>query len=239
MAFKVSSIFLIKKLKKLKKGICAPTIKHFDIIKIATPLYISTLMQFFANQADIWIIAAFASVSEVAYYGAAARLVLLLTVPWMVANAVIQPIIAELWTKDQFKKLEKLLQTVANITFVLGIIPTLIFVFWGSHIMGHLFGEYYRNGSMVLCILSIGQIANLAACPSGVMLIMGGKQKGLMTITIISALSFLSISFFGIFKYGPLAVATAATFSAFIRQLLMAYYCKKTLNIKTYIGKNW
>ena len=196
----------------------------------------STLVQFFSSQADLWIIAVFCLPEQVGYYAAASRLVILLTVPWMVMNAVVQPMVAELWARGQKGLLQVLLRKVANGMFVIGAVPALVFMTWGDLILSWLFGDVYAHGFDVLRILALCQLANLAACPAGILLAMSGLQKRLMQSTIAATIVFMGISILFAPEHGSTAVAIGVCVSAMVRQGLMAFACQKHLGIRTWIG---
>ncbi|QIN77691.1 oligosaccharide flippase family protein [Rubrobacter marinus] len=67
-----------------------------QMLRVAGPLLVTNLTLFTLTQADLWILGAFRSQEEVAVYGAAARLVVLVAVPIFVVNAVLPPMIAEM-----------------------------------------------------------------------------------------------------------------------------------------------
>jgi O-antigen/teichoic acid export membrane protein len=65
------------------------------VLGVSLPLLVNSLTAFVLVQSDLWIIAVFGSQQEVALYGATSRFMTLVTMPLMIVNAVLPPVIAE------------------------------------------------------------------------------------------------------------------------------------------------
>ena len=64
----------------------------------------ASLLNFVMIRSDLWILAAFRGPEDVAIYGAAARLVIVVAVPLSIVNAVVQPMISELASAGRHKE---------------------------------------------------------------------------------------------------------------------------------------
>ncbi len=231
----VSSFFLRKKLCGIKQKDHHGQESYLDILKISLPLLCSTLLLFFISQADVWIVASFFATEVAAYYAAASRLIIILTVPLMIANAVIKPIVTDLWIKKKKERLESLLRNVASITFVISIFPAIVFVFWPDAVLGFLYGSFYRNGDGVMKILTIGQLMTVALGPCSVLLVMTGRQVYLLLSTCIGSSIFITATFVLYKIMGHTGIAMSVVIGTVAIQGLATYYCWRKLGIKTYI----
>ena len=131
-----------------------------EIIAISWPLWINSIGLLILNQADTLILGASRHSSEVAIYGVVFRLAVMVSMPLLITNAVLPPIIAELYSKNEKRKLERGLRSAATLVTIPAIILFGIFLIWGKDILSILFGEQYRVGYPILVILSLGQLIN-------------------------------------------------------------------------------
>ena len=72
-----------------------------ELSRISRPQWATNLTYFLLTQAALWILGFFRPQGEVALYGAAFRLVTLVAVPLVIVNAVVPPIIAELYAQGR------------------------------------------------------------------------------------------------------------------------------------------
>lgn len=200
-------------------------------------LTLANLLSFIVNQSDIWLVAAMFAIEDAAYYGVASRLVFVISAPVMVANGATRGVIADLWTRQDRNKLERLLRLVASLTVLVAMIPALLFILWGDEVLGILYGSAYQQAAGALAILVVGQLILLAAGPAGTLMILSGYQKQILYFDIISAaIFFLSAYYFG-HEFGPVGIAVASALAISIKTILTAIFTKKHLNVRTYIGK--
>ncbi len=233
----LSSLILWKKLRVLPLP-AGDEVGISDIISISWPLWITNLSSFALLQADLWIMGLFRSPEEVAVYGAVARIVLLVTMPLLIVNAVVPPLIAEMHSQGKTKELEKALRTVVTFAGLPSLVILGIFVFFGNFVLGLFFGESYRVGDIMLVILSVGQLASVWTGSCGQALMLTGHQMTLMMITIVSGLSTIIGAWLLINAYGGVGVASAAAAGIIIQNLLMVLYAKKKVGVWTHVDIN-
>jgi O-antigen/teichoic acid export membrane protein len=228
----LSSVFLWRKLKLLPYE--KNSISTLEILHISWPLWVTTLILFVLTQVDLWIMGIFRSPEEVAVYGMVARTVALLTMPLLIVNAVVPPLIAEMYAQGKIKELEKELRTVATLTGIPSLIVLVIFVFFGDSILGLFFGEFYQTGAMLLAILSLGQLANVWAGSCGLTLMLTGHQSTMMFITVFCGMFTAGAAWFLVESYGGVGVATAAACGMTLQNILMLLFVKKKIGIWTH-----
>lgn len=198
-----------------------------EVLQVASPMLVSSLALFAIAQADIWVLGTFRSQEEVAIYGAAARVVLLVAMPILIVNAIISPPIAEMYAQGRKRELERLVRT----TVTLALLPTLAvlmsFMLLGSYILGVVYGEYYRQGATVLVLLSVGYLANVWAGPSGTALVMTGHQTTMMMIAVLSGVFVICGALLVVQDYGAVGVAGVAATSMILQNALALLFVKK------------
>jgi O-antigen/teichoic acid export membrane protein len=230
----LSSLFLWKKLNALPFS-SSDQINTRKIVGVSWPIWITNLAFFVMLQFDLWIMGFFRSQEEVAIYGAAARIVALVSMSLIIVNAIVPPIIAEMYAQKNLEKLEKILRVVATIAGVPSAIILAIFILSGDSILGVVYGDYFVVGGTILVILSVGQLINVWAGSCGVFLIMTQHQKTAMWITMISGAIGVLTSFSLVNIYGGAGVAAGVVVGLLIQNVGMVLYVFKNEGIKTYI----
>lgn len=230
----ISGISLHRRLTRLVLTESASRVKKpITMLKMAWPLWISSLTFLMLVQADVWIVSWISSPEDVAVYGAAARLVSLVAMSLVIANAVTSPLIAEYYSQGKLRELEFLLRRVATLASVPAIIGIICFVSAASQILELIYGTNYKTGANVLVILSLGHVFNVLSGACGLTLTMTGHQLIMMIITIISgALTILMAIVLGGY-YGINGVASAFSLGLIFQNVFMLLAVKKYVGIWT------
>lgn len=205
------------------------------ILIISGPLFIATLMLAVRVQADILILGAFGNKEEVALYGSALRLVSLVVTPLLIMNSVLPPIIAELYAQKKLGQLERLLRAVSTVVGLPSVLVLLVISFAGAPILGLIYGEFYRQGALVLVVLSVGQLINVLAGSCSLVLSMTGHQRTNMTVMLISAATAVVAGIFLTKAYGMMGTAVSSALALSLQNILMVIVAKQKLGIWTHV----
>lgn len=192
-----------------------------EILGVSGPLLVNNLTLFVLIYADIWILAAFQSQEQVAVYGAAARFMTLVTMPLMIVNAVLPPMIAELYARGERDRLQQIMRPIATLTGVPALLMLLTFVVAGGPILGLVYGDFYRGGATVLALLSFGKLTSVWSGSCGLTLQMTGHQTLIMCISILSGLLFVAGALWAVRDFGAVGVASVAAASVTLQNVLM------------------
>jgi len=226
----VSAVFLRWKVTALKGG---DRSMENSILKIAIPLLLNNVTMFVLTQADIWILGAFRPHNEVALYGATARFIILIDMPLLIVNAVLPPLVTLLFVQGKKEELQSTLQTTATLAAIPALAVTLAFLLFGNPILGLVYGEYYRGGSLILRVLSVGQILNVVAGSCGLTLIMTGHQFTLLKITILTGIITVVGDLWVVTVYGPLGVAVVTASALILQNVMMLLFVKRQVGVWT------
>ena len=228
-----SGFLIIQKTNELQKY--DSSIKYKEVISLTLPLYLSNLTYLVLTRADLWILGIFRSPSEVAIYGAVVKLIDIVAMPLLIANAVIPPIISEMYAQGKKLKLEKILRTTATLAGIPAFVGLIIFLIFGSELLAAIFGEFYSDGYRILVILSIGQLIHVTSGSCGYLLNLTGFHKTAMKIVL--GTSFLSILFSLILvkNYGGLGIAIAFTSGLSLLNLIAIVFAIKKTGIKPHL----
>jgi O-antigen/teichoic acid export membrane protein len=232
----VASIILRKKLKTSRVTPTGSEHSHkiSQIILAAWPLWVTSITLFALSQIDLWIMGMLREQSEVGIYGATKKLAVLVSMPLLITNSVVPPLIAELNARDEHKKLEWTLRTTATVAALPAFIALALLIFGAEPILSTIYGEYYAAGASILIALSAGQLVNVWSGSCGYALIMTGHQVAMMKISILCSMISIALAFYLIPGFGGLGAAISVSVALIIQNLLMLFAVKRYLGIWTH-----
>ena len=207
-----------------------------EVLSISLPLLIVTLFMMVRSYGDIWVLGAFLPQRELALYGAAKRLVTVVTMPMAIVAAVTPPLIAEMYSQGRREDLERTLRSTATLTGIPAWVASMGCIFFAGPILGLVYGNYYREGAIVLALLSIGLFASVCAGSCGIVLAYTGHQKTLMVITIASSAATLIAMIATVQPYGIIGVAISVAASQVLQNGIVLLVVKHKTGMWTHIG---
>jgi O-antigen/teichoic acid export membrane protein len=206
-----------------------------EILSVSWPLWVTTIGTFAVGTGvDLWVVGAFGNLSDVAVYGAASRLSLLLATPFLIVSQVIPPIIAQLHAQGRRHMLERAVRSVSTVATIPAALVMGVFAVAGGPIMGLAFGSYYSRGASVLAILSVSKVVAVATGSSGTALMMTGNQRTMMNITLCTACLSVGGELALVQPFGMVGVAVATSTAQVLQNLLQLLYAKRRLGIWTH-----
>ncbi len=169
--------------------------------------------------------------AELAVYGAANRLVLLLTVPGAVLEAALAQPYARHLHADNHAMLQSLVSEAASIA-TLGAIPiVVVYVFAGGWLTAHLFGPEFAASGQFLAIISFGFLAAAFVGPGMLLLILGGRQRLALAVLCGSMIPYAALLGLAARYGGAHAVAFTVVAGLWGIFLALAYSVHKCLGI--------
>jgi O-antigen/teichoic acid export membrane protein len=211
-------------------------VRSSEILQVAWPLLVTNLTLFAITQVDIWILGAFRPPEEVAVYGAAARVVLLVAMPLQIMNAVVPPLIAEMYAQGRMRALERTLRPMATLAGIPALLVLLGFVLLGGPLLGLVYGGYYSAGATVLVLLSVGQLVSVWVGSCALTLAMTGHQSLLMGITVCCGVATVVAGLSLVGRYGSEGVAAAAAGGLALQNILLWLAARYAIGIWTHLG---
>jgi O-antigen/teichoic acid export membrane protein len=181
-------------------------------LTIPTSLMLTGILIFVVGQIDLWVLGFLRSEEEVAIYGAASTVVKYVSSVNLLLSAVIPPTVAELYAKERRQELENMLRATALISTLFALGMALLLWIFGGQILSLIFGIPYAVAAPVLAILALGHIVNAYTGNCGVLLIMAGRDRVVLNVTLIFGLVTTALAFVLIKYYGLIGVAFASAF---------------------------
>ncbi len=210
-----------------------------EIVAISWPLFLASITNIILLRADLWILGMYVSEQEVAVYGAAARIITVVTIPLTMASAILAPMIAELHAQGEKDRLEKVLRVVATLGGLPALVAILLFIFVGQPGLELLYGDaLYRDGWPVLVLLGLGQLVNVWSGVCIQLMMMTGHQVAVMVITLItSALAILG-AVLAVRPFGMYGVAFAFASGIALQNIIMVVHSYRKLGVRSYMLVN-
>ena len=208
---------------------------YHQIFVRSYPMALSAIAYFIMQSVDIIILTIHEGFENIAYYSVAVKLATVTALALMSVNIVIAPKIAEIYSTNDFDKLNKLINDSARIIFIISVpVLTILFIF-SDFILG-LFGENYVLAREALLFLLCGQFFSSLCGPGAIYLNMTGKQKKLNIILILGLGVNVVLNLMLIPTYGIEGAATATLISMILWNSLIVAAVYRTDRIKIYIS---
>ncbi len=235
----VALIYIIRKLKTLEcnHAIAVPTESILqNIFSVSWAMWLIGILVFLLSSAALWIVSALGSADDVAIYGVAIRLTILVTLFHAISVAVIKPIISELYARNDMIKLEKVVRTVATISFIPAFVTTLVLVFFAKDLLSIVYGNFYGQASQVLLILSVMQLFSIFFGTIGIILLMTGLHYYYLFVAALTGLISVVSAIVLMPHYGIDGVAFAWFSGEIISIFLNVWIIWRKLHIKCYLS---
>lgn len=171
--------------KATKKFVCGtrPTYDFKTWLLFALPMFFNTMIRNVLNSTDVLFLGVLATQSQIAFYGAADRVSYFVVAPLLALNAIFSPMIAEYHAKGQKGQLESMFKVVTKWSFSLSWPIFLCFVVFHGAILG-VFGKQYTQASLVLILLSLGNLVDAGVGSVNYLLVMTGRPRVILFNTV-------------------------------------------------------
>ena len=158
-----------------------------QLLHVGVPAMGVQLLAFLTSQCDIWIAASAFSGEELAMFGAARRILMLMGIALLLTNRAVVSSIPDLYARGRRKELQRMLQGAASLVAVPTMLGLAVLLVFPADVLGLLFGAYYREAATVLMILSAGQLVHVWTGSCGLTLSLTGHDRISLVINLIAA----------------------------------------------------
>ena len=224
------SLFLAKRVRGVSTE---PGTSARTLLRVALPLIGAQVAGIAFTHADLWVLGALLPEDDVALYGAAKRVALLIGVPLSALAMVVLPIIADLHSRGESQRLERLLRgsaTLAGIPALLVALPCLVL---SDSILALIFGPFFAGGGMLLKLFCIQQIAVVFVGPCVAVLSMTGHERDVFVIVVVGGVLSIIAIYLGGHLGGSLGIAIAFTVAGVLREGASLWFVRRRLGIRT------
>jgi O-antigen/teichoic acid export membrane protein len=200
------------------------------LLAYSLPVLAIQLLTFVTTQGDLWIAGIWCPHDELALYGAARRLTLIIAMPLQMLNFTVISSIAELYGQQRRQDLQRLLRGAASLAAWPSVVAIVLLLVAGGPILELFFGPYFRQAALPLGILAVGQLFLSCAGSASCALTITGHQTGPLAINLITAFALASIGTWAARHFGIVGVAVTSS-GVFIAQSISLW-----LLAKRYLG---
>lgn len=202
-------------------------------LKEALPFFLLGSVAIINTQLSMVVLGFFRPTEEVGVYKIATIASTIVSFFLNSVNMTISPLISSLYFNSELDKLQRLLKSTVRLIFMVGVIISLIYLFFGRFFINLFYGPDYLNAYIPLMILTLGQLVNSAAGSVGNVLNMTGNQKYTVKGQAIAALSSVILNFILIPILGIKGAALATSISLIIWNIILLHFLKKKVGLKT------
>jgi O-antigen/teichoic acid export membrane protein len=210
-----------------------------EVLEDAIPFLAIALTSFVLLSADIWILGALGSGTDVAVYGAASKLVTFVAMPLLIVNLVLPPIVAEMYAQGQTGRLERTLRTFSTLAGVPSLLVLLVFMLLGGPILGLVYSKpiYYSDAAvLVLLILSAAKLMAVWSGSCGLVLQFTGHQSSMLRVSLLTSPLFFVVAILATQRYGSVGVACAAALTTTLQNVIMVLLAKRKTGMWTHVS---
>jgi len=182
----VIGTFFLHRLLPKSVGQTQPEFANSQWLKVSLPLLLIAGMHIILKRTDIVMLGALKGSEQAGIYSAASKISDLVVFALTAINAILAPMISELYHTGQKERLQKIITLAARAIFVFTLVISIILIIFGKFILG-LFGLAFVVAYIPLLILLCGQIINSLAGSVGLIMSMSGRQNVMSIIVSTSA----------------------------------------------------
>jgi hypothetical protein len=203
-----------------------------DFFKFFIFIILSNLSTFFITKIDLFFVAKYTDLSNIAFYTTASYFVLFLMVPYNSVLAISFPEIVKLYTLKEKEQLSAMIKGNGMFGLILSIYCFLIIWFNIDFIYNIIpNGELYEKGKYVFLILAIGKLIDISIGSLGQLIVASEWYNYTLLFSIVTSVVGIVLGYYMTSYYGIIGSALAITITTIVSdifQVLLGYLRLKT-----------
>jgi O-antigen/teichoic acid export membrane protein len=205
-----------------------------DALRESWPYWLAAIITALRLQGVAWLAGGMDTTAHVALFAVAQRMMVLLTGPMIISNAVLPPIVAQLHSSNQLQKLERVIRSISGLILLPCLVVLSILVFGGRIMLHDLFGAYYGDAYPLMIVLCAGQVLNIATGAWQTVMPMTGHKDQMLITSAIALVTQLSLGLILGRSYGVMGVAIGFSASIAITNVVGMLFVHKRLGVWTF-----
>lgn len=228
-ALAIGTLWLVKELPEQVRD-AQPVYAEKEWLKVSLPLLLVAGMHLILKHTDIIMLGAIRSSDEAGIYSAASRISDLVVFALIAINAILAPMVSELYHTGRMEELQRIVTLAARAIFAFTLMFSIILVVFGKFALS-LFGAEFVVTYVPLLILLCGQIVNALAGSVGLIMTMTGHQNQAGAIVAVSAAVNIILNVLLIPLMGLRGAAISTAFTMALWNITMLIYVQRRLEI--------
>jgi O-antigen/teichoic acid export membrane protein len=220
IALLVGFFFITKQFPGIKKRTIKSVYETKNLLSYSAPLLFTGFLQYVIFWTNIIMLGCMKSSIDVGIYRAASQIPIFLTLILTAANSIYAPAIAEMHSRGQTERMDKIFQSTTRWVFLLTLPVTLVLIFSPGEVMAIFGHNYIEAGIPVLMILAFAQFVNCATGGVAFTLSMTGKQHVEMYNSLVMVAINIAMNYYLIPTHGCLGAAIATGTSLVVINLV-------------------
>lgn len=204
------------------------------------PISLSIMFNVIYLKGDTVILSFFRDQMEVGLYGAAYRVIDIISQTAMLIMGLMLPLLAYAWSTGNEKTFKEHLQLAFNVMMMFAIPMSVGLIVLSERIMTIVAGPEFRNAGTPLVLLSIAVFGVFIGAIFGHLAVAINRQKETIPVYLTNAIITIILYFIFIPRYGMIGAAGASVFSELFAALFLYLVIKKYSHISlswTVVGK--
>ncbi|MGQ4659016.1 lipopolysaccharide biosynthesis protein [Lysobacter sp. F6437] len=202
----------------------------------ALPLALTEGMRVLQSHLVILLLGIMSTVAIVGVYRVASSVTLLVAMPVTLFNLVSAPIIARLYAEGDYRRLQRLLASVAVGMTLCILVLILPFFVVGDVMLGRIFGDDFSSANTTLLILGVGVLSNGLFGANSVLLNMTGHQARVTRASAISLTLLVVVLPPLVWFFGIIGAAVGSSLAMTAWNFLMWRDALRLLTINSCLG---
>ncbi len=225
----ILTYYLLRHYLPKEAGAVQPAYETRRWSKSMLTFLLANIMLAFNSEASVVLLGFIQNTESVGLFRVAQRIAGLIPFGLLAVNATIAPTVAELFSKNEKKRLQHLISRSVLMITAYALPASLCLIFFGQRIVPFLFGAEYAAAYLPMVILCVGQLFNTCLGSVGLILNMVGLEKVVARGLTIAAITNLSFNLLFIPLWGLMGAAIAVSASMMIWNIsLSVWLYKKT-----------
>src|SRR5258706_2286968 len=191
--------------------------------KSARTFFMFSIFSMVYLRADMLCLGFYESPEQLGVYNISSRVAEAISFPLHVIMFGIAPVVAELFSSNDKKKLQQTITSAVRFMFVLSVVPAVLFAVFGTPLL-NLFGENFASGYLPMVILIIGHMVNIIAGPAGYILNMTGHERLAFIAMAVACIANLAFNLILIPGDGIAGAAIAMSLGMLVWHGLIMYF---------------
>jgi len=213
-----------------KTGRATPDGDQWMWVSSMVPMMLIAGMHLLLKRTDLIMLGMLIGPEAAGTYGATTRVSELSYFGLQSANAIMAPLIAELYHSDRRSELQRLVTWTARGGFGLYVLVAAVLVGLGTYVLA-LFGEAFVAGYGALVILLVGQCANTASGSVGLLMMMTGHENTSAQILSVAVVANILLNYALIPVFGLEGAGGATATTAILWNGWMVWYVWRKIGI--------
>jgi O-antigen/teichoic acid export membrane protein len=202
---------------------------------LCLPLAASQLLSFVLGHGDLWVAGVVVPPYDLALYGAARRLTLIVGIPMQMAQLTVVSSIAVLYARASSEEMERKLRSATTLAAVPATLLLLPLILMPGVVATVLFGPFYQEATTVIVIMGLAQIVFVWVGPADLTLIYTGRQHVALVIHLITAAALLVIMPICASRYGIVGLAVANGVILGLQNIAFCVLVRRLVGVSTLV----